>query len=79
VIRIATPLGIILLPLLGFYFDRVNDEPITTGLGPALYAIYALGLIAYAANASPEAFLSLAQFAGKHRAIRRFPRMSPAP
>jgi hypothetical protein len=47
--RVGAPIAIILLPLLGFWGDRAVDEPITQAIGPALYALYAVGLIAYAA------------------------------
>jgi hypothetical protein len=44
--------AIVLLPLAGFYADRQFDEPITGFIGPALLALYALGLVAYAAVSS---------------------------
>jgi hypothetical protein len=51
VLQIATPLLIVVLPILGFYFERAYGEVFSISFGPALYAIYALGLIAYAALA----------------------------
>jgi hypothetical protein len=48
--RLGTPTAVILLPALGFYAERTFDEPITDPLGPALYALYALGLFAYAST-----------------------------
>jgi hypothetical protein len=41
--------AIVILPLLGFFFERGLDEPITGLFGPALYSLYVVGVLAFAA------------------------------
>jgi hypothetical protein len=46
--RLAVPAAIVVLPLIGFAADRVFGERVAEVTGPALYALYVLGLMAYA-------------------------------
>lgn len=62
--RWAVAFAIVLLLLAGFYADRAFDEPITGYMGPALYALYALGLLAYAAVISGVVPWALTSAAG---------------
>ena len=50
----SRPVAIVLLPPVGFFFERALDEPITDAFGPALYALYTIGVISYAAVALGE-------------------------
>lgn len=45
----SRPVAIVILPLAGFFFERDLDEPVTGLLGPALYTLYIVGVIAFAA------------------------------
>lgn len=47
--RFAAPIAIIVLPLLAFWAERGFGEFLTGCIGPTLYALYILGLVAYAA------------------------------
>jgi hypothetical protein len=60
VVELFAPLAIIVLPLLGFYVDRRFDELVT---GPAIYTLYVLGVIAYAAAISGQLPPSLSSMA----------------
>jgi len=46
--RLAVPAAIVILPLIGFAADRVSGEHVVGITGPTLYALYVLGLMAYA-------------------------------
>lgn len=49
IIRLAVPATIVVLPLVGFAADRfVGEEIVANAAGPTLYALYILGLFAYA-------------------------------
>lgn len=49
IVRLAIPVAIVVLPLIGFTADRfVGEEIVARAAGPSLYALYVLGLVAYA-------------------------------
>src|SRR5262245_28888093 len=45
----SRPVAIVILPLLGFFFERDLDEPISGLFEPALYSLYVVGVLAFAA------------------------------
>jgi hypothetical protein len=56
----SRPVAIVILPLVGLFFERDLDEPITGAFGPALYALYVAGVISFGALAIGSERLSAA-------------------
>src|SRR5262245_46476361 len=47
--RFSRPVAIVILPLIGLFFERDLDEPVTGLFGPALYSLYVVGVLAFGA------------------------------
>jgi hypothetical protein len=43
------PVAIVILPLVGLFFERDLDEPVTGLFGPALFSLYVVGVLAFGA------------------------------
>jgi hypothetical protein len=45
----SRPVAIVILPLVGLFFERDFDEPVTGLFGPALFSLYVVGVLAFGA------------------------------